>query len=140
MIFHDTVSIVIERNGKYLLIKRANRPQRGYWAVPGGHVDKGETPKQAAVRECREEIGCKIKITKKLFTMVHDVGLGHRHRAHVFLAHATGVPKAGTDASALNWFSPNQMARLNKTVYAITIFNKHLPRNVLEKLANAKSF
>ena len=140
MILHDTVSVVIEKDGKYLLIKRANKPQRNYWAVLGGHVDKGESPKQAAVRECNEEIGCKIKITKKLFTMVHDVGLGHRHRAHVFLAQVTGVPKAGTDAAALNWFSPKQMARLNKTVYAITIFNKHLPKSILDKIGNGKSF
>ncbi len=138
MILHDTASIVIEKDGRYLLIKRANRPQRGYWAVPGGHVDEGETPRQAAMRESLEEINCKIKIKKKLFTMVHDVGLGHRHRAHVFLASLQGKPKAGTDAEKLGWFSPQQMARLNKTVYTITIFNKILPNSLLDKIANKK--
>jgi len=43
MILHDTVSIVIEKDGKFLLIKRRNKPEKNYWAVPGGHVDEGET-------------------------------------------------------------------------------------------------
>ncbi len=138
MILHDTASIVIERNGKFLLIKRANKPQKGAWAVPGGHVDKGETPKQAALREALEEIGCKVKIKKKLFTIVHEVGLGHCHRAHIFLAQIDGKPKAGTDAAKLDWFAPEQMARMDLTVYTINIFNKYLSKKVLDKISNKK--
>ncbi len=136
MIIHDTVSIVIERNGKYLLVKRANKPQKGAWAVPGGHVDRGETPKLAAIRECNEEIGCKVDIKKKLFVIVHEVGLGHIHRARIFLAQLKGSPKAGTDASAARWFSPNQMAKINLTVYTINIFNRFLSKSKLKRLAN----
>jgi len=97
MILHDTVSIVIEKDGKFLLIKRGNKPEKNYWAVPGGHVDVGETTFQAAFRECKEEVGDVEIITKKpVYIFVHDVELGHRHKAHIFLGKVTGKLKAGS--------------------------------------------
>jgi 8-oxo-dGTP pyrophosphatase MutT (NUDIX family) len=43
----------------FLLTRRAGRLRRhaGQWALPGGRLDPGETPEQAALRECREEVG-----------------------------------------------------------------------------------
>ena len=135
MIFHETTSAVIEKDSQYLLIKRGVKPHKGAWAVPGGHVDEGESPKEAMMRECEEEIGCKVKIKKKLFVIVHDVGLGHKHRAHIFLVELLGKPKAGSDASALGWFSPAQMAKLDLAVYTTDIFNKFLPKRILDKVS-----
>lgn len=39
---------------------------RDYWLCPGGMIEKGETPKQAAVREVIEEVGLQVKIKKLL--------------------------------------------------------------------------
>ncbi len=136
MILHDTVSIIIEKKeqtgakrrkivSKFLLIKRGNSPERNYWGVPGGHVDKGEKPLQAAVQECKEEVGDIGIISKKpVYIFVHDAGLGHRHKAHVFLGKVKGMLKAGSDAKRLGWFSLTQMKRLNLTHYTKKIFNK----------------
>lgn len=44
-------------NSKILLIKRGKNPQKGKLAVPGGFVDPGENAEEAAIRECKEEIG-----------------------------------------------------------------------------------
>ena len=45
-------------NGKVLLLKRGDGGDYpGHWAFPGGHIEPGETPEQAAVRECVEETG-----------------------------------------------------------------------------------
>ena len=64
LIAHALVKI----NGKYLLIKRTSI-KRGkpnsfpeYWDIPGGMVEKGETPSIAAVREAKEEVNLDIKI------------------------------------------------------------------------------
>jgi 8-oxo-dGTP diphosphatase len=54
------VAVIIIRNGQLLLIRRANLHGMGTWAVPGGHLEFGETPEQCAVRETREEVGIEI--------------------------------------------------------------------------------
>ncbi|HMK65070.1 MAG TPA: NUDIX hydrolase, partial [Thermodesulfobacteriota bacterium] len=48
-----TIDLIIEINGRVVLIKRKNPPWG--WALPGGFVDYGETLEQAAIREAREE-------------------------------------------------------------------------------------
>jgi 8-oxo-dGTP diphosphatase len=58
---------VIVKNGLILLLKRAGAHGSGTWAIPGGWLDKGETPREGAARECEEEIGCKVKIYEDLF-------------------------------------------------------------------------
>ncbi|NOY99148.1 MAG: NUDIX hydrolase, partial [Chloroflexi bacterium] len=51
------VATLVEDEGRILLIRRGNRPGRGLWTVPGGFMDAGEDPVQAAGREFREETG-----------------------------------------------------------------------------------
>ena len=45
------------RGSQILILERAAGMMHGFWSVPGGHVDPGETPEQAAVRELFEEAG-----------------------------------------------------------------------------------
>jgi 8-oxo-dGTP diphosphatase len=51
---------------KILLIKRRTVPFRGYWALPGGRVDPGETVEQTIVREVKEETGLDITVVSKI--------------------------------------------------------------------------
>ncbi|ALD72305.1 NUDIX hydrolase [Streptococcus gordonii] len=61
---------LIEKDGKYLLIKRS-KIKRGhpnvypsYWDIPGGSVEENELPREAALREAMEEVNQKIRIDK----------------------------------------------------------------------------
>ena len=61
---------LIEKDGKYLLIKRS-KIKRGrpnvypyYWDIPGGSVGENELPREAALRETMEEVNQKIRIDK----------------------------------------------------------------------------
>ena len=49
---------LIEQRGKYLVLRRRDgRYLGGQWDIPGGTVEAGESPAEAAVRECIEEAG-----------------------------------------------------------------------------------
>jgi ADP-ribose pyrophosphatase YjhB (NUDIX family) len=51
---------------KILLIKRNTIPFKGYWGLPGGRMDPGETIEQTVVREVKEETGLDVEIDRKI--------------------------------------------------------------------------
>lgn len=51
------VGAVVVLDGSILLVRRGRAPQAGRWSVPGGHVEPGEGPEDAVVRELAEETG-----------------------------------------------------------------------------------
>lgn len=62
---------LIKENGKYLFVKRAHTGHcDGYYMLPGGHVDEGETIAQACVRELKEELGITVNPKDLIFRLV----------------------------------------------------------------------
>jgi len=59
-------AIIPFRPDKILLIKRDTIPFKGYWALPGGRMDPGETVEQTVVREVKEETGLDVEIIRAL--------------------------------------------------------------------------
>ena len=49
------VAAVVTKNSKVLLVKEASGRYSGHWGLPKGYVDEGELPRDAALRELREE-------------------------------------------------------------------------------------
>jgi ADP-ribose pyrophosphatase YjhB (NUDIX family) len=64
----DRAAVFIRRDGKLLLLYR-KKAGRVYDAVPGGTVEPGESPTQAAVREIREETGLAVKVHGPVLTL-----------------------------------------------------------------------
>ena len=60
------MGVLIEKDGRYLLIRRAADPDKGMWSVPGGLVEVGEKVKDAAAREALEETGLRVEIVERL--------------------------------------------------------------------------
>lgn len=56
------VHALIENQGKYLVIKRSNKEDSypNYWDIPGGMVEMGELPRNALIRETKEEVNLDI--------------------------------------------------------------------------------
>ena len=65
---------LVEQDGRVLLVRRLNEPLRGKWTLPAGFVDAGEDPARAAERECHEETGIEIRVTRLL-----DIRAGREH-------------------------------------------------------------
>ena len=60
----SVVSIILDQSGReVLLIKRRDVSA---WVLPGGGVDAGETPEEAAVRESFEETGLQVAVSRKV--------------------------------------------------------------------------
>ena len=77
--------IVLIQDGKVALIER-HRAGLHYFVFPGGGVDEGESPEQAAVRETMEELGMEVAIKHK----VAEVQVGQKSRQIYFLVEQTG--------------------------------------------------
>ncbi|MCW3999097.1 MAG: NUDIX hydrolase [Candidatus Bathyarchaeota archaeon] len=61
-----STAIIPYPSGQILLIKRNTRPFLGYWALPGGRMDPGETIEQTIVREVKEETGLDVAVESVL--------------------------------------------------------------------------
>lgn len=64
--------IILIENDKVALIER-HRAGLDYYVFPGGGVDEGETPEQAAIREAREELGVEVAIKQKVAIIHFDL-------------------------------------------------------------------
>jgi 8-oxo-dGTP pyrophosphatase MutT (NUDIX family) len=62
---HRVAIFVLDDNDNVLLFHR-RKPGEEYYAVPGGGVEPGETPEQAAVRELKEETGLDVTLGEKI--------------------------------------------------------------------------
>src|SRR5437762_724687 len=56
------VGVMIAREGRLLLNRRAIDPGKGLWSFPSGYVDLGESTAQAAIREVQEETGYEVRL------------------------------------------------------------------------------
>jgi 8-oxo-dGTP diphosphatase len=59
-----TIDGIIFLDDKVLLVKRSIKPYSGYWCVPGGRVEFGETVEEAVHREVKEETGLDVEIER----------------------------------------------------------------------------
>lgn len=104
-----TVDIIIELQGQgILLIERANSPFG--WALPGGFVDYGETLEAAAIREAKEETSLDVQLVEQFHTYSDPARDPRQHNiTTVFIARASGTPKASSDAKNTGVFLENNL-------------------------------
>jgi ADP-ribose pyrophosphatase YjhB (NUDIX family) len=91
------VGCVPDFQGKILLCRRAIEPRRGFWTVPAGFMENGETLQQAAARETHEEALAKVEIGS-LLTVVHVL---HAQQVHVFFRATLKEPEFGAGIESL---------------------------------------
>lgn len=103
-----TVDIIIEVPGGIVLIERGNPPLG--WAMPGGFVEYGETLEAAARREAQEETSLKVELVGQLGSYSDPERDPRGHAiSTVFVARATGVPRAASDARGLGVFTADDL-------------------------------
>ena len=69
----EVVGAIIKDGDRYLVGQRAaNKAQGGLWEFMGGKIEPGETPEQALMRECREELALEIENEHIIDSVVHE--------------------------------------------------------------------
>jgi 8-oxo-dGTP diphosphatase len=102
-------AVVHDADGRVLLIRRAHAPSEGLWSLPGGRIEAGETPPEAAAREVREETGLRVDVGPLLATVEFGDYLVHDFAATV----VGGSLAAGDDAAEVRWCTPDEISTLD---------------------------
>ena len=89
--------VPVTDDGQLLICKRAIEPRLGYWTVPAGFMEHGETLQQAAARECQEEALAIVEIGS-LLSIVH---VTHAHQVHVFFRAHLATREFGVGVESL---------------------------------------
>ncbi len=116
-------AIILYPDNKILLIKRSTPPFIGYWALPGGRVEAGETVEQTVVREVKEETGVNVKIVRKVGEY-HEQGTegGQQYDYYpaCFLARPAGgeITRQQSEIAEVKLFSLYQVPQVMAFVHA----------------------
>ncbi|MCX8175655.1 MAG: NUDIX hydrolase [Candidatus Bathyarchaeota archaeon] len=108
------VDAVVRFKDGFVFVKRGKDPYKGWWALPGGVVEYGETVEEAVKREVKEETGLDVKIVKLLgvYSKPDRDPRGH-YISIVYLVEAvSGRIKASSDAEDVKIFynKPEKLA------------------------------
>ncbi|WP_244929040.1 NUDIX domain-containing protein [Nocardioides sp. W7] len=92
--------------GRVLSVRKAGTSR---FMLPGGKLEPGETPAQAAVREVREEVGLDLAEVRLLGEFTSDTANepGFVLESTVFTADLTGTPSASAEIAELRWIEPD---------------------------------
>ena len=115
VIFRDhkvAAGVLVEQDGKVLLVRRRMGPRQGMWSFPAGFVEFGEEPADAAARECREETGVEVEIAG-LHAIVGPEPAGAASIVIVYRARVvSGELRASDDVDRVGFFEPNDLPPL----------------------------
>lgn len=109
------VGVVLIDDNRVLLIRRGHEPSMGLWAVPGGKVKLGESLREAAAREVKEETGLDIETGEVVWVGEHISEHGHIVIIDFEGQVVGGELSAADDALQARWVGLDQVADYDLT-------------------------
>jgi len=101
---------LIEDEGRVVLVRRGIEPSLGFWSLPSGFTEYGETIEETAIRECREETGLEIELDGLLGVYSVNSNFYGQLILVLYSAHVIGGDLvAGDDASEAALFAPAEL-------------------------------
>jgi ADP-ribose pyrophosphatase YjhB (NUDIX family) len=122
-------AVVVDRDGRVLLIRRAHEPAAGTWSIPGGRVEPGESSDTAAVRELREETAVGGRVIGSLGReTVAAGGIVYSIDEQLLVPVGDPNPRAGDDAAEVRWASESELAELEVGRDIVAVIEKGIAR------------
>ena len=119
-------AVVVDDEGRVLLVRRGHAPSAGEWTLPGGRVEAGETPEAAIVRELREETALVASVVASLGVVTLERE-GATYVIHEYLVRPEShVASAGDDAADVRWVEERELAALGVRSDAVAIIRRGL--------------
>jgi mutator protein MutT len=124
------VGALIFDGDKILLVERGKEPLKGYWSLPGGVLETGETLEQGIVREVREETGLEVKpieVIEIFERIVRDAqGATEYHFVLIdYICRVTGGSLcAADDASQVAWVGRDELPGYRITTGTLPVIEK----------------
>jgi ADP-ribose pyrophosphatase YjhB (NUDIX family) len=112
------VSAAIFRGDRILLVRRARSPARGYYSLPGGRVEFGESLHAAVHREVDEETALKIEIVGLAGwreVVPESTGSGHYLIMSFAARWIAGEPVLNDELDDFRWLAPDALGDLEVT-------------------------
>jgi ADP-ribose pyrophosphatase YjhB (NUDIX family) len=107
------VGVLVVQDGKILLVRRVMNPEKGKWSIPAGFLDRGEDPRETAVREALEETGLQVEIEGLLDVYHNPPSQGG---ASIFILYRArllgGDLHAGDDADDAAFFKLDELPEI----------------------------
>ena len=122
---------VVRHDNCFLLVKRANQPSRGRWAIPGGKIKLGETLQEAAQREVFEETGVIIRALEPVLTFdLIERNSNGTVRFHYIIVdllaqYISGGLIPGGDTLEVVWAQNNDLKKYNLSPVTLDLFQKN---------------
>lgn len=117
-------ALIRNQKGEFLICQRpANKSRALLWEFVGGKVEKGETPRDALIRECHEELAVTVNPTQIFDHVTHaydDVTVD----LTLFLATITSGTLQKLEHNDLRWVTPSQMQSFDFCPADYTILQK----------------
>jgi 8-oxo-dGTP diphosphatase len=120
-------AVVVDREGRVLLVRRAHPPSAGAWTLPGGRVEPGESTEAAIVREVREETALETHVLCSIGSVrITREGLSFHIHEYLVVPVDDRPARAGDDAAEVRWASRSELAALGVHPEALAVIDRGL--------------
>lgn len=117
------VAAIIKDSDKIFATQRGYGEYKGWWEFPGGKIEEGETPRQALVREIREELDTEIKVGEQIDTIEYDYPTFHLSMDCFWAEKVSGNLEL-IEAEAARWLTKETLDSVNWLPADVTIIEK----------------